>query len=68
MDKKQYMKPLSSVYVLNTGMAMMAGSLEFDDNNETGSGQVIDEDASGPGLSRRGNIWDDDTNDQEQGW
>lgn len=57
--KKIYIKPELNEFNIAV-QQLMADSLTFDDENRTGSGSLIDEEAQGPGLSRQHNIWDDE--------
>ncbi len=57
--KKTYIKPELNEFNIAV-QQLMADSLTFDDENRTGSGSLIDEEAQDPGLSRQHNIWDDE--------
>lgn len=60
--KKAYQTPSTEVYKVLAKTAMLAGSGEsmtFNSNNESGTGTLNEEVASGPALGRV-SIWGDD--------
>lgn len=57
--KKIYMKPETAMENVNVEQTIMTGSLNLDENG--GSGQVEDGEATGPALGNGGgSIWDED--------
>lgn len=60
MNKKNYLKPETAQTVVVCDHSLLAGSLKFDGDGESGTGTLIDSDAEGDGLSRRYSIWDED--------
>ncbi|MBQ9645855.1 MAG: hypothetical protein IJV24_05825 [Prevotella sp.] len=58
--KKTYMTPTTTENVVAWDNEMLAGSLNFSDDGESGIGSLEDEDADGDALSRGRSIWDED--------
>ena len=58
MEKKEYIEP--SMIVRNVFIETLMQSMSFDDENNTGTGTVIDEDASGDALGKRNGFTSDD--------
>lgn len=70
--KKIYQKPFTDEIILNVNTVLLAGSMEFDDEKQKGEGQIIEEEATGPGMTRRRTVWDDDDEEEKKkdgyGW
>ena len=58
MEKKDYIEP--SLIVRNVFIETLMQSMSFDDKNDTGSGTVIDDDASEDALGKRNGFTSDD--------
>ena len=58
MEKKEYIEP--SLIVRNVFIETLMQSMSFDDDHGTGTGTVIDEDASGDALGKRNGFTSDD--------
>lgn len=56
------MTPATGIVKTKTTRHLLAGSreLNFNSTGESGSGQLINSNATGTGLSRHSSIWDDD--------
>lgn len=66
MEKKQYIMPSVRVKAVKLENQLLAGSGEgitFDDNTDSGSGNLNDGDATGEGLGKQGftshDVWED---------
>ena len=59
--KKIYMKPETAMENVNVEQTIMAGSITWDDANDSGEGGVNDGNATGDALGNGGgSLWDED--------
>lgn len=62
MEKKEYIEPSMIVRVVNMNASILAGSFEFNDDNNTGTTTPIDDNADGPALGKgftSADVWED---------
>jgi len=56
--KKKYLIPVTEVIMIQTSCMIANSPMNFNPNNESGEGDLIDGDATGAGLSRQGfGLW-----------